>query len=268
MRIILALGLLLATVAGAQPPLFSCDFAASPTACGFIEQSKVPGRATSVVRAGRTGVQLHTEPGDNNVVGSATMERDDFYLADASGAPVLYGQGVEQWWTNSIYLPDDFTLPAWHSYVIFDFHNFPNVGVAASFHIDFVNGNGDPTKFGQLQLQGFYGDPFAPIEYKGYVGVPQKNIWYDFVLHVRWSDGPDGFFDGWANGVKVLTHRGPTLYPGATVYLKIANYHLPVCDPFPSCIGTHAPSSVIHGPIALLSQIATPAAPRMNPPAP
>jgi hypothetical protein len=71
-------------------------------------------------------------------------------------------------------------------------------------------------------------------------------VWYDFVYHVRWSSGPDGFFDAWVNGARVLSHQGATLYVGQGVYLKLANYHLPVCDPFPACIGMHKASSVIH----------------------
>jgi len=66
------------------------------------------------------------------------------------------------------------------------------------------------------------------------------------VYHVRWSSGSDGFFDAWVNGKRVLAHKGPTLYVGQGVYLKLANYHSPVCDPYPACVGTHKASSVIH----------------------
>jgi hypothetical protein len=41
-----------------------------------------------------------------------------------------------------------------------------------------------------------------------------------------------------------LEHRGPTLYAGQGCYLKLANYHTPVCDPYPGCTGPA--SSVIH----------------------
>jgi hypothetical protein len=54
-----------------------------------------------------------------------------------------------------------------------------------------------------------------------------KNQWYDFVYHVRWSSGSDGFMRAWVNGVKKLDHRGPTLYAGQGCYLKLANYHTP-----------------------------------------
>ncbi len=44
-----------------------------------------------------------------------------------------------------------------------------------------------------------------------------KNVWYDFVYHVKWSSGSDGYFDAWVNGVKKLSYRGPTLYSGQGV---------------------------------------------------
>jgi hypothetical protein len=46
------------------------------------------------------------------------------------------------------------------------------------------------------------------------------------------------------NGVKKLDHRGPTMRAGEGVNLKLANYHMPVCDPYPGCTGRY--SSVVH----------------------
>jgi hypothetical protein len=231
-----------------QPPpppdptnvLFLCTFLTGPTNCGFQEQAKVLGRATlvSVARDGLTGVRLHTEPGDNNVTGSGAMERNDLWLTQAATDGY---EGREQWWAHSFYLPSDFVIPGWHNYVFFDFHNTSTGGGQANFHV--LNRNG------VLTFQGYGGvtqgnDPVNP--FSAPIGPIQKNVWYDFVYHVKWSSGSDGYFDAWVNGVKKLSHRGPTLYAGQGVYLKLANYHVPVCDPYPACIGTHAPSSVIH----------------------
>jgi hypothetical protein len=54
-----------------------------------------------------------------------------------------------------------------------------------------------------------------------------RNVWYDFVYHVKWSSAGDGFFDVWVNGAKKLSHVGPTLFVGRGCYLKLANYHVP-----------------------------------------
>jgi len=44
--------------------------------------------------------------------------------------------------------------------------------------------------------------------------------------------------------VDASRYDGANLWQGS--YLKLANYHTPVCDPYLACIGTHPPSSVIH----------------------
>ncbi len=222
---------------------FACTFTALP-ACGFVEQAKVPGRAslTTISRSGGMALRLHTEPGDSNVVGSGAMERDDVYLTvPTTAAPDVYGEGVEQWWGHSILFPDDFIVPTTQAYTILDFHNNGAGHAQANFNLSF-EGQVDPTQPALLKFIGFSG---ADSRYDAVVGTVQKNVWYDFVYHVRWSSGSDGFFDAWVNGMHVLSHRGPTLYAGQSVYLKLANYHMTVCNWYPGCVGSEA-SSVIH----------------------
>lgn len=235
---------LLAASAHAQ---FSCTFS-TVVGCGFIEQSKAPGRATIVPfgRDGNTALRLHTDVGDTDVAFSGINERDDLYLVVPNTAdPVVYGEGVEQWWAHSIYLPDDFQYPRWHPYVLFDFHN-TGESTTASMQIDFARDPADASAPGHLEVRLSVGTPSTPTYTTGSAGVVQKNVWYDFVHHVKWSSNPDGFLRSWVNGREILNYHGPTLFVGQGVYLKIANYHLPVCDPFPACIGMHSASSVIH----------------------
>jgi len=234
--------------AEAPPPvdpgtvLFSCTFASAPNECGFGVQQKVAGRATivSTGRDGATGVRLHTEPGDTNVAGSGTSERNDLALsvADTDGF-----QGREHWWAHSVLFPSDFASPPSGWGVALDFHNAsPGGGQAggqANFHLDTSRWDGET-----LHFRGYGGvlasSSDAPGEYHVTIGPIVKNVWYDFVYHVKWSSGPDGFFHAWVNGVKKLAHNGPTLYRwngvDQQVYLKVANYH--------SAFGQ--PSSVIH----------------------
>jgi hypothetical protein len=219
---------------------FTCTFVAGPRDCGFQEQSSVPGRATltRIARDGDTAALLRTEPGDNDVAGSGEMERNDLWLTQAQTDGY---EGREQWWAHSIYLPDDFAVPTWHNYVFFDFHNSNTGAGQANFMV--LNRNG------VLTFQGYGGVTVDNRPVNGFsapIGPIRKNVWYDFVYHVKWSSGSDGYFDAWVNGVKKLSHRGPTLYAGQGVYLKLANYHVPVCDPYPACIGTQAGSAVIH----------------------
>ena len=191
----------------------------------WVEQAAA-GRAV-VINVGRDdgmGLRLHTEPGDSNVSGSGTLERNDVALNFTNGV-----QGEESWWAHSILFPDDFYVPPsslpTSRAVVFDFHDTRNQGGQANFHI-FVEpggllrfrGNAGPSVVMDAGNQYSYGADIGPLV---------KNTWYDFVYHVKWSENSDGFFQAWVNGVLKLDHRGPTLYQGYGVFLKLANYHTP-----------------------------------------
>jgi hypothetical protein len=221
---------------------FSCLFPNAPTNCGFFEQAKAYPRA-SIVDTGRAesrGVRLHTEPGDDNVAGSGTSERNDLSLSQAASDGY---EGREHWWAHSILFPSDFiNVPApllggWNWGVVFDFHNSSSGPWQANFQIDMM-----PDILGGLRFRGYGGVNSGDGEFIAPIGQIVRNVWYDFVYHVKWSSGPDGFFDAWVRigndpvARKVLTHRGPTLYAGQGIYLKAANYHSPF----------GLPSSVIH----------------------
>jgi hypothetical protein len=232
---------------GTPPPppgsiVFSCLFPNAPTNCGFFEQAKAYPRA-SIVDTGRAesrGVRLHTEVGDDNVAGSGTSERNDISLSQAASDGY---EGREHWWAHSILFPSDYVNPPapapgqWNFGVVFDFHNSGSGPWQANFHIDVM-----PDVYGGLRFRGYGGINSGDGEFIAPIGQVVRNVWYDFVYHVKWSSGPDGFFDAWVRigndpvARKVLTHRGPTLYAGQGIYLKAANYHSPF----------GLPSSVIH----------------------
>jgi len=227
------------TPAAPPPPgtqNFFCTFANSPTDCGFREQAKVAGRATlaNVGRDGGTAARLHTEPGDSDVYGSGTWERNDLTLGTSSS---YCNPGQEEWWAHSVLFPDDYVFPPGPGAgIVMDFHHSGSTG-QANFELQTIPTIG-------LRLRGYAGATVNGGQYEAEIpdpyGAPRgsvaKNRWYDFVYHIKWSANTDGFVDAWLNGRKVLTHRGPTLYAGMTCYLKLANYH--------AAFGQ--PSSVIH----------------------
>lgn len=212
------------------PVAWSCTFASSATECGFGEQSKVAGRATvvNIGRDGTTGLRLHTEPGDSNVTGSDTSERNDVTLSQAA---TDCSEGKEQWWAHSVLFPDDYVIPpagtVWNWGVLLDFHHTGSTGQANFQVVSLPTG---------LEFQGFGGptvanSPSDPGFYGAKIGPVAKNVWYDFIYHVKWSSGTGGSFDAWVNGVQKLTFKGPTLYSGMGCYLKLANYHTPIGVP-------------------------------------
>jgi hypothetical protein len=191
----------------------------------WLVEQKAPGRAMVVPggRDGDTALRLHTEPWDNFVSGSDTHERNDVALQYQNSS-----QGQEQWWAHSILFPDDFAIPPWEQAdsrcVVFDFHDTRNQGGQANFHVVVEPG-------GRVAFRG-HGGPTVVINdvgnefsYGADIGQVQKNVWYDFVYHVKWSWNSDGYIQGWVNGRLALDHHGPTLYEGYGVYLKLANYH-------------------------------------------
>lgn len=228
-----AAAILACPLAGAASQVeFFCSFEESPTDCGFHEQAKEKGRATlvDIARHGMKAVRLHTEPGDSHVSGSGMRERNDLRLSQA--ATDCY-EGREQWWAHSILFPTDYHKPApGESGLVADFHHTGPTG-QANFNLSarpdglHMIGAGGPTVAANSR---------SPGVYRAFVGPIVKNVWYDFVYHVKWSSGADGFFYAWVNGAKKLAHRGPTLYSGMGCYLKLANYHSP----------SGYPNSVIH----------------------
>jgi len=179
--------------------------------------------------AGVTAVRLHTEPGDNNVNGSGAHERNDLILNQSRSDGY---EGREQWWAHSVLFPDDYVDPpestpsTWHFGLVADFHHTSNAGGQANFQIMAMPRTaiapGRPTG---LNFQINHGDPLNPTQHTVHIGPVVRNVWYNFVYHVKWTSGGDGYFKAWVNGDLKMDYSGPTLYAGQGVYLKLANYH-------------------------------------------
>ncbi|HEY2030303.1 MAG TPA: carbohydrate-binding protein [Myxococcales bacterium] len=224
----------LSVVASAQGPTgnpaFACDF--EGTYCGFTEQyagdqnsPPAPVRSSFVPSSrGGTAVRLHTEITDNNVHGSGDWVRDDLSLGVS---PSYCNEGQEEWWAHSVLFPDDYVFPTGSGGgVLLDFHQNLDSGLP-NFDLEAIPGVGLRLRgeAGALNTDTFRQDLVDP--YGAPAGSITRNVWYDFVYHVRWTSGSTGIFEAWLNGHKVLTWSGPTLYSGVSCYLKLANYHSP-----------------------------------------
>jgi len=214
--------------AGVSPnALWSCDFPQAPTDCGLNEQTAEPTRAILVSpgRDGPNAVQLTTQPGDSNIDGSGTAERADLHLGASSD---YCNQGQEEWWAHSLKFPSGYAAPPsgsrWNWGVVFDFHN---TGPAAQANFQILSlptglemwVAGGTTPVNQITDPGAFSVSLGPVI---------ENVWYDFVYHVKWSSGSDGFFQAWLNGQQVMNFSGATLYAGQSCYLKLADYHTPI----------------------------------------
>src|SRR5438445_227158 len=205
--------------------VWSCEFTNSPTDCGLYLEAAASTRATLVGpgRDGPTAVQLTTQPGDINIAGSGSNDRADLVLARSS---TYCNQGQDEWWAHSLMFPPGYVPPpvasVWNWGALFDFHNSSPGGGQPNFMV-----YATPTGL-ELHMAGGANTvnlPSDPGYYSIAIGPITKNVWYDFVYHVKWSSGSDGLFQAWLNGKQVMNYSGPNLYVGQSCYLKIANYH-------------------------------------------
>src|SRR5881398_2066538 len=221
--------------------VWSCEFTNSPTDCGLYLEAVASNRATIVSpgRDGPTAVQLTTQPGDINIAGSGSNDRADQVLARSS---TYCNQGQDEWWAHSFMFPPGYVPPpvasVWNWGGLFDFHNSSPGGGQPNFMV-----YATPTGL-ELHMAGGPNTvnlPSDPGYYSIAIGPITKNVWYDFVYHVKWSSGSDGLFQAWLNGKQVMNYSGPNLYVSQSCYLKIANYH--------TALGV--PVSVIHSRVVL-----------------
>src|SRR5438105_1957374 len=211
--------------------VWSCEFTNSATACGFYLQAAASNRAAVVGpgRDGSTAIELTTQLGDINIAGSDSNERADLALSPSSR---YCNQGEEEWLAHSLMFPPGYVPPrvaaVWNWGALFDFHNSAAGGGQPNFMV-----YATPTGL-ELHMAGganTVNRPTDPGYYSIAIGPIVKNVWYDFVYHVKWSSGSDGLFQAWLNGRQVMNYSGPNLYVGQSCYLKLANYHTPLAVP-------------------------------------
>src|SRR5437764_547513 len=204
---------------------WSCEFANSATDCGFYLQAAASNRAAVVGpgRDGSTAIELTTHLGDIDIAGSDSNERADLALSPSSR---YCNQGQDEWWAHSLMFPPGYVPPpvaaVWNWGAPCDFHNSAAGGGQPNFMV-----YATPTGL-ELHMAGGANTvnlPSDPGYYSIAIGPITKNVWYDFVYHVKWSSGSDGLFQAWLNGRQVMNYSGPNLYVGQSCYLKIANYH-------------------------------------------
>jgi hypothetical protein len=176
------------------------------------------GRATTVtglVRHGTYAARYEVRPGDDPI--GASGERAEAFKVTGENA------GTESWWGWSTYFGDDFNANPNTFWNIFtQWHHNGCCGQAnAHFEVDTT------TSTWGIQLRTFGGSA-NENERTFRLADFQRNVWYDFVFHVRWAADGTGFVEVWLNGERVLPLTNtPTIYSGQTVYVKQGFYRGP-----------------------------------------
>jgi hypothetical protein len=230
---------------------------------GYALQAKRHDRATlvDIARDGKKAVQLQTSGNDTDLHSSGTSERAELVLSPAATGA---GEGVEQWWAHSIYLPTSFQMPdtgpLWTWSLLMQFHVHPGSGGQPHFSLEAIYEGGTPPRLG-LRVRSYGGAGSSQSEWVQYthrtlggnpnpidgeiiLTNPRKGVWYDFVHHIKWSSTKTGFHQIWLRQgeapryAKVLDKQNiATLYPGQVAYLKLGTYHPQLPNP---------PGAVIH----------------------
>jgi hypothetical protein len=163
---------------------------------------------TSPVRAGKYAVRTLLRASDPEVNGGQRAEFSD------SAKDTKIEMGKEYWYGLSIFIPGDFVAPAESNAVLFQWHTqqggpSPLLAIRAGNVEWMITGNATEKKRLLAKM------PF------------EKDRWTDWVVHVRWSAEPKGFWTVWKDGVEVANERDiVTQFPEALgPYAKFGQYH-------------------------------------------
>jgi hypothetical protein len=154
---------------------------------------------------GRRAVRIELRPGDYVSDGWRAELRD----------PYLAGVGQDLWYGFSTLIPTNYPVGEDNSCMLAQWHDWThpvrpmlaNRFNKGTFYVTHDNAG--------IEQKILYQDPaFA------------RGVWHDFVYHTLWSEGPEGFIEGWIDGHKQVEFRGPTLYPRSKLgpYFKFGVY--------------------------------------------
>jgi hypothetical protein len=132
----------------------------------------------------------------------------------------------ERWYGGRVLIPHDWVFdPNRGEDIVLQWHaipgnwraTFPNLSIAVqqeSWHIrqSFGHAQASPTRT-SLKLD----------------GQVQRGSWVTWVIHAKWSPGPEGVLQIWKDGMLVADRKGPNVYGTIgveyTPYLKTGIYH-------------------------------------------
>lgn len=226
------------------------DRAADSDRVGLVDGATLNGGAAD----GRWAMRLATQDMDDCVhTQCGGWERSMLQISKDDTAA---GQGSEQWWAHSVYLPANFAMPPdrgpphWETVLFLEFHreraafpggNQPMIALElfrqpgsrprTVFRVRAHGANGRPE--GNSNVQYSYSVPGR----RGIAGQcihddPANGVWYHFVHHIGFSAGKDGFHRIWLReggnaAKKVLDQQNINVLFTANErsYLVIGSYH-------------------------------------------
>ena len=140
------------------------------------------------------------------------------YRTELSGPSAEIGK--EYWYGFSIFLPDDYAPDKiWE--IVAQWHGVPDFDQGEQWRNPVMALSTTAGRWGWVVRWDAKRNTFASgkREYGGArefdLGPYQRNIWTDWVMHIKWSYGPDGILQVWKSGEKVIDHNGPNAFNDA-----------------------------------------------------
>lgn len=165
---------------------------------------------TSPVRSGKYAVKTLLRATDPEVNSGQRAEFSD------GRKTTQIEMGKDYWYGLSIFVPEEFKSPTKSNAVLFQWHTqqggpSPVLSIRVNAEGWLINGNASPTEKRRTLAR-------LPLV---------KGRWTDWVVHVRWSAKPDGFWTLWKDGTEVVNERDIiTQYPeDLGPYAKFGQYH-------------------------------------------
>jgi hypothetical protein len=208
---LLALLVLVGATQAGRPHEWLGDFESANLSQWDAVQETVDGRVSiehTVVRQGRYAARFEVKPGD--------------HWAGLAGerAEVLKGVGEvagdESYWAWSTYFPASFVSDHTSGFQMFtQWHSSSNTNTSGvTFQV-----------VGERLVVRVEGGATSDQWHQYDLGPLVRSAWQDFVVHVRWGSGNDGFLDVWRDGKLMVSHAvGPNIGTGLGTYVKQGFY--------------------------------------------
>jgi hypothetical protein len=187
--------------------IFTSDFEDGKLT-GWRVSGNAPTVTREVVRAGKYAMKTSLD----------RYKDRDSYRTEVSGPRAEIGK--EYWYGFSIFLPDD-CVPDKIWEIVAQWHGVPDVKLGEQSRNPVLALSTTAGRWGIVTRWDAKRNTFesGKRQYGGQhdydLGPYQRNIWTDWVVHVKWSYKPDGLLQVWKNGEKVIDQTGPNAFNDA-----------------------------------------------------
>ena len=172
---------------------------------GWTVSGNAPGITSKPVRGGKYAMKTALDRHKDKVA----------YRTEVSGPGSNVGK--ENWYGFSIFLPVDYAVDnIWE--IVAQWHGVPDFDKGEDWRNPVMALSTNGGKWGLVtrwdaKVNTFEGGRRKYGGTKTYdLGKYRRDVWTDWVVHVKWSYGVDGLLEVWRDGKNVVTQKGPNAF--------------------------------------------------------